>query len=376
MLSVTQILRYALKNSDEIVKKDIPRFHKNMPPVIVWNITNECNMTCPHCYASAKLKKNNDELGTSEMYKIIDKLSDYGIKIIIFSGGEPLLRDDVFNIIEYAAKKNIHCHLSSNGVLISKEKAQNLKKSGINYVGVSIDGLSDFNDSYRGMSGAFLKALEGIKNAANAGLETGIRITLTDKNSAQLGDMLNLAIENNIHRFYLSHLVYGGRGKAFSKYDVQKIETKNLMNFIFEKSLEYIDNNIPLNIVTGGNDADGVYLYLYAKENFEESSANLIYDLLKKRGGNTAGEKLLNIDYKGNVHPDQFWQTSTCGNLLEKDLSEILENSLIESLRIRTKFLKGKCKNCDYVEICRGSHRERALAVYNDMWEEDPSCYI
>ncbi|MDH5719141.1 MAG: radical SAM protein [Spirochaetia bacterium] len=377
MLPVTQILKYAISLGKDggFLKKDIPRYVDNMPPVIVWNLTNHCNMTCPHCYASAKIRKPEDDLSLDQLISILDKLSEFGVKIIILSGGEPLLRNDIFEIIQECNKRNIKTHLSTNGSLIDADTAKKLKESGIEYVGVSIDGEPEFNDNYRGLESAYEKALTGLKNAKEFGMSTGLRMTLTKKNSDSLIKMIETAREHEIPRFYISHLVYGGRGKAYAVNDLEKQESKNIMNLVIEKSLEIIDSEENFNIITGGNDADGVYVYQYCKENFA-AQADDIWSLLKKRNGNSAAEKILNVDYKGNVHPDQFWQNETLGNLLNNGLRDILQNKLIAQLKERTKYLKGKCKACDYVEICRGSHRERALAAFNDIWAEDPACYI
>ena len=380
MLQISELLKIVIEkgiNHKKYRKHLNPlRFRMDLPPVVVWNVNNTCNMTCPHCYSSAKIHSQSDEIIQKEALYIIDSLKAFGITVIIFSGGEPLLRNDLIYLIEYANNLGITCHLSTNGTLITQDIAHKLKEAGVKYVGVSIDGLDGFNNKYRGMENAFKLSWDGILNAQNAGMATGIRITVTSYNADQVMPLMELAIRHHIPRFYLSHLVYGGRGEAYSKYDMDKNNNKKLMKALFDKAVEHIENEIPLSIVTGGNDADGVFLYLYVKKLFGEEKANILYDLLEARGGNSAGEKIINIDYKGNVHPDQFWQTSECGNILHETLSNILQSELIQSLKNRKLFLKGDCKDCEYMSICRGSHRERALVTFGDLWLTDPSCYI
>ncbi len=376
MLQLTKYLNLIIDHKKEsLVLSSLQRFN-NMPPVVVWNINNKCNMTCPHCYSSAKINPIFDGITTNEAYYIIDKLKKYGISIIIFSGGEPLLRDDFFLLADYAKNKGIRCHLSTNGTLITKDIAKDLKSVGIGYVGVSIDGLPLFNDQYRGLKDGFNMAMSGIINARDAGLMTGIRLTVTSINKDYLFPLIDIAVKNGISRFYVSHLLYGGRGKNRKKYDLSAKENRLLMISLFKKAIDLINNGKTISLVCGGNDADNVFLYFYIRDNFGINKADSIYNLMLKRGGNPAGEKIINIDNKANVHPDQFWQTSTCGNILKESLETILNHKLFIELKNRVHNLKGRCKSCVYIDICRGSHRERAINVYNDLWEDDPACYL
>ena len=359
-----------------LLSRSSMRFSGNMPPVVVWNINRRCNMICPHCYSSARLNPDFDGISVSEAFTVIKKLNDYGVKVIIFSGGEPLLRDDHMALIRRAVEMGMTCHLSSNGSLITKEKAEELKSAGITYIGVSIDGLPEYNDSYRGMTNAYDVAMQGARSAREAGLKTGIRITVTQENEPYLFPLLGEVCKRGFSRFYVSHLVYSGRGRGFSNNDLEKDGCRGLMKRLFDRAASFIETGGQVSIVSGGNDADGVFLYLYVKERFGSDRAAVIFDLLKKRGGNSAGEKLINIDYKGGVHPDQFWQTADCGNILDKSLEEIFRSKLMIDLKKRVRFLKGKCSRCAYIDICRGSHRERALSVFGDIWREDPACYL
>ncbi len=343
MLQITELLKLIfsynsnktqfskdLASNSTLINRSALRFKTDMPPIVVWNINNQCNMTCPHCYSSAKVYSEHEGITTQ----------------------------------------------STNGSLITADKAKSLKAAGIKYVGISIDGLADFNDSYRGLKDASRLAFLGALNAKDAGLHTGIRMTVTTGNHGHVFPLLDRVQDLQIPRFYLSHLVYGGRGKSYSKNDLEKDQTRQLMQSLFDKAIDFIENGKAISIVSGGNDSDGVFLYLYVKKRFGDNMAGQLLELLEKRGGNSAGEKMINIDHKGNVHPDQFWQTSDCGNILSQSLDEIFQSRLMKDLRLREQYLEGRCGSCGYISVCRGSHRERALVTCNNLWAQDPACYL
>ncbi len=382
MLLISELLKHIQeKNIDNTYRfssegNRIRFSQENQKPVVVWNVNEHCNMTCPHCYASAKIKKKEvQEISTKEAEKILAELKNYDVKILIFSGGEPLLRKDLFHLLEKANTLGFYCHLSTNGVLISEKVAQTLKDLNIRYVGISVDGLPDFNDSYRGLPKAFQKAFLAFEYLKKYNIKTGLRMTISKKNKDQLLPLLNYALRYNIDRFYISHLLYSGRGKEVLKDDLEPHESKSIMWKVFEIAEEWIHKNYSIDIVSGGNDVDGALLYLYIKEKYGENQANKIKAILEKRRGNTAGEKIINIDHLGNVHPDQFWRSYTAGNLLNTPLETILADELFQKLKIREQYLY-ECKDCEFLMMCRGSHRERALSVYNDLWARDPACYL
>lgn len=365
------------KNLNHLSHANKIRFsQEHQKPVVVWNVNEHCNMTCPHCYASAKIKRKEvQEISTQEAEKILYELKNYDAKILIFSGGEPLLRKDLFYLIEKANKLGFLCHLSTNGVLISEKVAAMLKNLNIQYVGISVDGLPDFNDSYRGLPNAFKKAFLAFDYLKKYQLKTGLRMTISKKNKDQLFPLLEYALRYNIDRFYISHLLYSGRGKDVLRDDLEPEESKTIIWKVFEVADELIKKKYPIKIVSGGNDVDGALLYLYIKEKYGENEAHKIKSILEKRRGNTAGEKIINIDHLGNVHPDQFWRSYTAGNLLNTPLETILSDELFQKLKIREQYLY-ECKDCEFLMMCRGSHRERALSVYNDLWARDPACYL
>jgi len=342
-------------------------------PVVVWNSTLKCNLKCIHCYANAGRKVN--ELSTEEAKEMIDDLSSMKIPVLLFSGGEPLLREDIFELAEYAVKKGVPCSLSTNGTLITEEVAEKLKDAGFSYVGVSIDGMEDVNDRFRGVKGAFKKAFEGLLNAKEAGIMTGIRFTVTRYNLRDVPEVVNLLAENDIPRFCLYHLVPSGR--ADFEQDITNEERRKLIEWLINRAIELHESGYVTEILTVDNPADGVYLHLWLKERGEEEKAKSALEFLRMRGSDNSGKRIACIDAEGFVHPNQFWWDYSCGNVREKPLSEIWLNpkdELLLKLREKTKYLRGRCGKCRFKEWC-GGFRLRALRA-GDLWGDDPSCYL
>jgi radical SAM protein with 4Fe4S-binding SPASM domain len=333
-------------------------------------------MSCPHCYAVAAFERSPDDLSTEEAIRLIDEMASCGIRVLIFSGGEPMMRDDLYTLIAHAKRAGIMPQLSTNGVFIDEEAAAKLAEAGIFYVGVSIDGLPAFNDEYRGLEGGFEAALRGLRCAKAAGLRTGLRMTLTQLNFVQLHPMLDTAREVAADRFYISHLLYSGRGFKMSKEDLSRAEVRGVLESLFEAADRLLNDGSETRIVTGSNDSDGPLLLRWIEERYGEEAAEPVRKLLRERGGNSAGEKILNVDHKGRVHPDQFWREETLGDVRRDSFATILAHPMRELLRNRVAHLTGRCGACRYIELCRGSHRERALAQCGELWASDPACVL
>jgi radical SAM protein with 4Fe4S-binding SPASM domain len=298
------------------------------------------------------------------------------VRVVIFSGGEPLLRGDLFDLLAHARERGISAQLSTNGVLIDDDVARRLAELGVGYVGVSIDGLPRFNDAYRGLEGGYAAALEGLVRVKRVGLRTGLRMTITGRNAAQLDEMLDVATGVEADRFYVSHLVYSGRGFHVSGDDLPRAETRAALLQLFERAEAQLAAGSGPRIVTGSNDSDGPFLLRWVEKRFGAAAAASVRQLLLERGGNSAGERILNIDSSGRVHPDQFWRAAVLGDVRKQSFASILEHPLRERLRNRLDHLKGRCAACSERELCRGSHRERALASYRDAWAQDPACVM
>ncbi len=369
--TVSKRITYGGEDSD--VPKKLVEMSRGLRPVVVWNLTKACNLRCVHCYASADVSAT-DELTIEECKAVVEDLAEMKVPLVLFSGGEPLLRKDLFEIAEYAKDKGLKFALSTNGTLITPEVAEKIKEAGFEYVGVSLDGMPETNDKFRGVKGAFEKAFEGLLNAKEVGLQTGIRFTVTKFNLKDIPAIIDLLAENEIPRFCLYHLVPSGR--ADFSYDISLKERRELVDWLFERAIELHDEGCETEILTVDNPCDGVYVCLKLKE-LDEDLAVKAFEFLKFRGGDKSGAQLANIDMHGDVHPNQFWWDHTCGNVRRKKFSEIWLNpkdELLIKLRNKLNYLRGKCGRCAYKEVC-GGFRLRALRA-GDLWGDDPDCYL
>jgi len=344
--------------------------------IAIWNFTNRCNLNCLHCYSKASLDAV-DTLTTDTVMQTLPKLKEAGVKFIIFSGGEPLTRSDIFDIANRAKELGIITYLSTNGLYVKKSNALKILET-FNYVGISIDGSEETHDYFRGLKGSFKESMKAVDLLNSYKMQkVGIRFTITKDTLKDLEFIFNLAQNHNIPKIYISHLVYSGRGLDNLKMDITKEQRVKAVNYIIDKAFEYYKNEQDIEIVTGNMEMDAVVFL----EKFTKKYPNLKDEMQKrliKWGGNSAGRKLLNIDSEGNVKPDPFFPY-TIGNILEEDFLDIWVNKpskMLKKLRVHPRELNGKCKDCKYLNICNGGSRSRAWAIYDDLWGEDPSCYL
>lgn len=352
---------------------------EGMGPVVVWNSTKTCNLKCRHCYMSSDNKKYQNELTTQEAKSFIDDLADFHVPVLLFSGGEPLIRPDFFELAEYAQAKGVRPTLSTNGTLITKEVAQRIKDIGVGYVGISLDGLQDVNDQFRGVEGAFQKAMEGIQNCVAVGQRVGLRFTINHHNIQELENIFDFIERENINRVCFYHLVYSGRGTAMKNQDVTAEESRRAMDIIIRRTKDFEDRGLEKEILTVDNHCDGVYMYLKALAEGNDQQAAQIKKYISMNGGNRSGIAFGEVDPFGYVHPDQFTQHHTFGNVRDRKFSEIWQdtsNPIMAGLKDRKPLLKGRCSQCRFLENCNGNFRTRAEAVTGDFWESDPSCYL
>lgn len=378
MLAVSDLLRLAREGEAAPVARSPLRYGPALaaPAVVVFNVCKHCNMRCPHCYAAASFQPSRHDLSTPEAFRVLAELAAAGVKVVIFSGGEPLLRPDLLLLARRARDLGLAPQLSSNGVLITRSKADELVGAGFQYAGVSIDGRPSFNDAYRGLEHGFARAVQGLTNARAAGLRTGVRMTVTRMNADHLDDILALAIELGADRLYLSHLLYSGRARAMQPDDLDRELGRRFLTGVFERAERLLSHELGPGIATGGNDSDGAFLVTWVLQRYGAEAAHRVQALLEQRGGNSAGEKLICIDHRGRVRPDQFWDQGVLGDLREQSLSDVLAHPLRSQLAQRQNLLGGRCADCRFLALCRGSHRERALAVHGDLWGPDPACVM
>ncbi|MBC8230076.1 radical SAM protein [bacterium] len=373
--TVSDALKYSRDTSKTPAR--MLQFSTSMRPLVVWNITNRCNLKCRHCYLSAEDKKYTGELTAEEAKEFITDLSEMKVPVLLFSGGEPLLRRDIFELGKFAVDLKLRVVLSTNGTLITPEVALKIKDSGFQYVGVSIDGMPKTHDDFRAMDGAFKAAMDGMRNCMEIGVKTGVRFTINKFNKDELSKIIDLVEKEGIPRFCMYHLVYSGRGLGLMSTDTSLREKREIIEFLVEKTLELHKKGVEVELLTVDNHADGVYIYNYLKKTDPER-ADEVMQLLQMHGGCSAGTKFANVDPLGNVHPCQFWQHETLGNVKERKFSEIWNderNELLIQLRQKSDLIKGRCGGCDFKSVCGGC-RIRAQSASNDLWAEDPACYL
>ena len=344
-------------------------------PVVVWCTTKRCNLNCMHCYSGGNTASDG-ELSTDEAKKMLDELKDCGSPFMILSGGEPFLRDDVFELGQYAREIGLMVIVSSNGTTVTPEIAAKAADAGFGYVGVSLDGLAKTNNYFRGSADAYSNALQGMRNLRDAGIKTGLRFTMTRHNCHELPEIMDLLVKEGFHRLCVYHLEYAGRGKELMDNDLSPDERRRAVDSLFKKTIEINRDNHDLEVLTVGNYADAAYIYMKVLKE-DPQKAKAAYEHFLRNGGEGCGEKLAYIDEVGNVYASQHLKTEL-GNIRERSLKDIWngDNEFLWKLRNREELLSGKCVECRFLEICRGGSRARALAVYDDFGATDPSCYL
>jgi heme d1 biosynthesis radical SAM protein NirJ len=352
---------------------------RNPPgPVVIWNLIRRCNLTCKHCYSISADRDFPGELSTKEIFAIMDDLKGFGVPVLILSGGEPLLRPDIFDISHRAKEMGFYVGLSTNGTLIDDGNIDRITAAGYDYVGISIDGLRETHDRFRRLAGAFDASMQGIRLCRKHGIKVGMRFTMTQDNAYELPLLLRLMEEENVDKFYFSHLNYAGRGNINRKHDVVLDTTRWAMDLLFETCWNYQHEGKHKEFVTGNNDADGVYLLFWVKRHFPDRVDHMRAKLAQW-GGNASGVNIANIDNLGNVHPDTFWWDYNLGNVRERPFSQIWPDTsdpLMAGLKARPRSVKGRCGQCQYFDICGGNTRVRAYQLTGDPWAEDPACYL
>jgi len=373
-------LRYGMKGSGEKPGEAVPEKASERRPIVVWNITRNCNLKCVHCYNDSGAGKTCNEATTPEAKAVIDDLAKFGVPSVLFSGGEPLMRHDLFELIGYAGDKGLRTVISTNGTLIDKETAKTIKDRGVSYVGISLDGIGEINDKFRGVDGAFARAVEGIKNCQDAGVRIGLRLTLTKRNVEDLAALFDFFEANNIERACFYHLVPSGRGQGISSEDLTHAQSRDAIEMIMARTRAFKEAGKKTDILTVDNHVDGVYLYLKLLGE-DPAKAENVWKLLTWNGGglNSSGVGIGCIDFNGKVHPDQFWGHYDLGDIHERSFSEIWsdpDEPILKGLRNRRDYVKGRCRLCKFFDACGGALRVRADLHFNDPWAPDPACYL
>jgi 12,18-didecarboxysiroheme deacetylase len=372
----SDVLRYGRESGK--LPSHLLQFSRDKRPVVVWNVTRQCNLKCVHCYSSSQNVHYSDELTTEEGKRLLADLASFGSPVILFSGGEPTMREDLPELAQFAVDRGMRAVISTNGTMLTKNMIDIFKRIGLSYVGVSLDGMKEIHDRFRGVPGAFDMTLKGIRSCQDAGIKVGIRFTLNRRNAPDIPSIFDLIEQENIPRACFYHLVYSGRGSRLIEEDLSHMETRKTVDLIMDRTRNLFDEGKPKEILTVDNHADGPYVYLkMLKEN--PARAAEVLALLRMNEGNNSGTGIGCVSWNGDVHADQFWRNITFGNVRIKPFSEIwmdTSNELMRRLKDKKIFVKGRCATCRWLDVCGGNFRGRAEAVTGDIWAPDPACYL
>ncbi len=375
-VEAADVLRYG-RHSGQL-PSHLLQFSRDKKPVVVWNVTKRCNLRCVHCYAGSEGPAAADELSREEGLALLDDLRGFGSPVVLFSGGEPLMRPDLLPLIEHAVRGGMRAVISTNGTLITRELAQELKSLGLSYVGISLDGMEATHDRFRGVKGAFAGALAGIRNCQEAGIKVGLRFTLNRHNFQEVPQIFDLLEERDIPRVCFYHLVYTGRGSKLVTAALTHRETRAVVDLIMDRTAALFARGKPKEVLTVDNHADGPYIYLRLKRAGAPRAAEVL-ELLKMNEGNNSGRGIGCVSWDGEVYADQFWRHHSFGNVRQRPFSDIwtdLDNPLMARLKDKKKYVTGRCASCCWLDICGGNFRVRAEALTGDLWAPDPACYL
>jgi 12,18-didecarboxysiroheme deacetylase len=374
-VEVSDPLRYGRRSSQ--LPSHLLQFSADKKPVVVWNVTSRCNLTCTHCYASTGTEAA--DLSTDEALSVIDDVAAFGAPVLLFSGGEPLVRPDILTLARHASQRGLRVVFSTNGTLIDDRMAAEFKALGLSYAGISIDGTEAVHDRFRRCQGAFQRSLEGIRRCRDAGVKVGLRVTMTQDNVDEIPAIFDLMEAERIPRICLYHLVYCGRGAAIANHDLSDERRRATLDLIIDRTVQLHRRGFPVEVLTVDNHCDGPYLYLRMLRE-KNPRANDVMSLLRMNGGNSTGHGLACISWDGTVYPDQFWRNKPVGNVRKQPFSKIWGNpapgSLLALLREKKKHGTGRCVTCRFLDVCGGNFRARAEAATGDVWGVDPACYL
>jgi radical SAM protein with 4Fe4S-binding SPASM domain len=347
-------------------------------PIVVYNCTARCNLKCIHCYSASNQGSGTNELTTAEAVAMLRSIVDYKCPVVLFSGGEPLLREDLFHLLRAAVKLGLRTVISTNGTLIDAVVAKRLARLRISYVGISLDGPQNVHDIFRAKQGSFAAALAGIANCSKAGVKTGLRFTITRQNHKYVSSIFDIARQTGVRRICFYHLVRAGRGTELANQTLTRQQTRGVLDIIIAKTDEFVKAGLLDEMLTVGNHADGPYLLLkmLAQKNPLYNSAR---EFLLANGGNRSGQNIASIGWDGSVYADQFWRNYSLGNIKQKSFAEIWDNDnepVLKMLRNKNEFADPRCKRCSWFAVCKGNFRFLGSNPSIETWLLEPPCYL
>jgi radical SAM protein with 4Fe4S-binding SPASM domain len=374
MINISKLYCGIAGQSDELRYSTADSFG----PVIAYNCTQKCNLRCLHCYSSSQADRCDNELTTAQAKQLLWQLAEVNCPVVLFSGGEPMLRSDLFELLTEAKRLGLRTVVSSNGTLINSAAAEKLAESFVSYVGISIDGGEKFHDKFRQLAGSFNAAITGIENCHRAGIRTGLRFTITKQNAEQIPAVFDIAAANSIRRICFYHLIRTGRAKQLDGQVLKPEQTRQILDVIIEKTDEFANKALIDEVMTVDNHADGPYLLVKMQKEknpvFQEAE-----ELLLARGGNKVGEKIGCINWDGSVYPDQFWRNYSLGNINDKTFGQIWQDSsepVLNKLRNKAQFADKRCLRCKWFDLCKGNYRFLGPKTDAQYWLNEPACYL
>jgi radical SAM protein with 4Fe4S-binding SPASM domain len=351
----------------------------DVKPVVTWRVTRFCNLNCVNCTSDSRPHRSGAELSTAEGMELIRDLAAWQVPQLVFAGGEPLLRADLFELVAYARERGIEPSLFTNGTLLTLANAEALRRAGLERVSILLEGIGREVDRHRGMPGTFNSVLEAYANCEAAGLAAEIRTPLNRSSYSELTQILDLVERQAIRKVVFAHRVYVGRAHHWQD-DLTHAETRHTLDLLMDRAEDFERRGVAINIATDENHADGIYQYLRLAHR-DPAHAQAAYRLLQGCGAAVkgAGVGIAGIDSVGGVHPGAYWTDHVLGNVRNTSFSEIWGKSsdpLLQGLRNRLPLLKGKCANCRWKQACGGNIRVRAEEYFGDPWMADPACYL
>ncbi len=374
MINISKLYSNLAGESDDL------RYHKPKAfgPIVVYNCTARCNLKCLHCYSSSDPSCVRDLLSTEQAKQLLGQLPAANVPVALFSGGEPLLREDLFELMAEARRLGLRTVISTNGTLITPEVAGRLAEAELNYAGISLDGQEPFHDEFRQVMGSFRKALKGMENCRAAGLRTGLRFTITKANASQVPAIFDIAVETGIRRICFYHLVSSGRATDLGDQSPTLEQTRRTIDTIIDTTRDLVAKGLVDEVLTVGNHADGPYLLVrMQKENHPDYE--MARQLLLSNEGNRVGEKIACVSWDGTVYADQFWRNYALGNVMERPFAEIWTdetNPVLSKLRHKDTFADPRCLKCQWFKLCKGNYRFLGADPADEHWRNEPPCYL
>jgi heme b synthase len=331
--------------------------------MIAWEITRSCNLNCLHCRAAAERGPYGGELVTDECLRFIDEVAAFSKPVLILTGGEPLLREDVFEIAAYGTRKGLRVVMAANGTLLNAEKARAAKQAGIQRVSISLDGATAAaHDRFRGVTGAFARAMEGISYLKEAGLAFQINTTVTKRNLGEIENLLQLAIEKGAAAHHIFLLVPTGRGRKLAREGVTPGEYEQTLSWFAEQ-----DGTVPIQLKATCAPQYYRIIHQHGKTKAREKQGADLHSFTR---GCLGGISFCFVSHRGDAQPCGYLEV-VAGNIRERSFQGIWEE-VFQRLRDVSN-LTGKCGRCEYRVVCGGC-RARAYSLHDDYLAEEPLC--